>query len=111
MNIYIPYIGFLHAEEKGNPALINDLVEEFRTIIDSLKLYTLNKGILRHKDFYYRKYKSSYFLTDEARKTFLEVFEQRMREEDHDPLTGKAMNIRRHIEMQAEKLRQVHAGT
>ena len=46
-----PYIGFLHAEDKGNPALINDLVEEFRTIVDSLTLYTLNKGILRHKDF------------------------------------------------------------
>ncbi len=50
-----PYIGFLHAEDKGNPALINDLVEEFRTIIDSMTLYTLNKGVLRNKDFFYRK--------------------------------------------------------
>jgi CRISPR-associated protein Cas1 len=106
-----PYIGFLHAEDKGNPALINDLVEEFRTIIDSLTLYTLNKGILRHKDFYYRKDRSGCFLTDEARKRFLEVFEQRMWEEDHDPLTGKAMNIRRHIEMQVQKLSEVLAGT
>ncbi|NTW83696.1 MAG: CRISPR-associated endonuclease Cas1 [Chlorobiaceae bacterium] len=106
-----PYIGFLHAEDKGNPALVNDLVEEFRTIIDSLTLYTLNKGILRHKDFYYRKDKSGCFLTDEARKTFLEVFEQRMWEEAHDPLSSKAMNIRRHIEMQVVNLCEVLAGT
>ena len=106
-----PYIGFLHAEDKGNPALINDLVEEFRTIIDSMTLYTLNKGILRNKDFYYRKDKAGCFLTDEARKKFLELFEQRMWEESRDPLSGKTMNIRRHIESQVVKISEVLAGT
>lgn len=90
-----PYIGFLHAEDKGNPALINDLVEEFRTIIDSLALYMLNKGILRNKDFYYYKDRPGCFLTDKARKTFLTVFERRMWENAVDQETGKAMNIRR----------------
>ncbi len=106
-----PYIGFLHAEDKGNPALINDLIEEFRTIIDSMTLYTLNKGILRHKDFYYRKEKAGCFLTDEARKKFLEVFEQRMWAESRDPLSGNTMNIRRHIESQVVKISEVLAGT
>ena len=106
-----PYIGFLHAEDKGNPALINDLVEEFRTIIDSLTLYILNKGILRNKDFYYRKDKAGCFLCDEARKKFLELFEQRMWEESSDPQSGKMMNIRRHIESQVVQLRDVLAGT
>ena len=106
-----PYIGFLHAEDKGNPALINDLVEEFRTIIDSMTLYTLNKGILRNKDFYYRKEKSGCFLTDEARKKFLELFEQRMWEESLDPVSGKSMNLRRHIESQVVKISEVLAGT
>ena len=106
-----PYVGFLHAEDKGNPALINDLVEEFRTIIDSMTLYTLNKGILRNKDFYYRKDKAGCFLTDEARKKFLELFEQRMWEESRDPLSGKTMNIRRHIESQVVKISEVLAGT
>ncbi len=106
-----PYIGFLHAEDKGNPALINDLVEEFRTIIDSMTLYTLNKGVLRNKDFYYRKDKAGCFLTDEARKKFLEVFEQRMWEESRDPLSGKTMNLRRHIESQVIKISEVLAGT
>ncbi len=106
-----PYIGFLHAEDKGNPALINDLVEEFRTIIDSMTLYTLNKGVLRNKDFYYRKDKAGCFLTDEARKKFLEVFEQRMWEESLDPQSGKSMNLRRHIESQVVKISEVLAGT
>ena len=106
-----PYIGFLHAEDKGNPALINDLVEEFRTIIDSMTLYTLNKGVLRNKDFYYRKDKAGCFLTDEARKKFLEVFEQRLWEESLDPQSGKSMNLRRHIESQVVKISGVLAGT
>jgi len=106
-----PYIGFLHIEKKGNPALINDLVEEFRTVIDSLTLYTLNKGILRNKDFYYRKDKEGCFLNDEARKKFLGLFEQRMWAESRDPLSGKTMNIRRHIESQVVKISEVLAGT
>ena len=106
-----PYIGFLHAEDKGNPSLINDLIEEFRTIIDSMTLDTLNKGVLRNKDFYYRKDKTGCFMTDDARKKFLEVFEQRMWGESRDPLSGKTMNIRRHIEAQVVKISEVLAGT
>jgi len=106
-----PYIGFLHAEDKGNPSLINDLIEEFRTIIDSMTLYTLNKGVLRNKDFYYRKDKAGCFMTDDARKKFLEVFEQRMWEESRDPQSGKTMNVRRHIETQVLNISEVLAGT
>ena len=106
-----PYIGFLHAEDKGNPSLINDLIEEFRTIIDSMTLYTLNKGVLRNKDFYYRKDKTGCFMTDDARKKFLEVFEHRMWEESHDPQSGKTMNVRRHIETQVLNISEVLAGT
>jgi CRISPR-associated protein Cas1 len=106
-----PYIGFLHAENKSNPALINDLIEEFRTIIDSMTLYTFNKGVLRNKDFYYRKDKAGCFLNDDARKKFLELFEQRMWEESLHPASGKTMNIRRLIESQVVMLREVVAGT
>ena len=106
-----PYIGFLHAEDKGNPVLINDLMEEFRTIIDSLTLDTLNKGLLRNKDFYYHNNPTACFMTDEARKTFLELFEQLMWKEVHDPQSGKTMNIRRHVESQVVKISEVLAGT
>ena len=105
-----PYIGFLHAEEKGNPALINDLIEEFRTLIDSMTLHTLNKGVLRNRDFYYPATQGGCFMTDDARKKFLAVFEQRMWEESHDQQGGQTMNIRRLIESQVVKISEVLAG-
>ncbi|NTV45690.1 MAG: CRISPR-associated endonuclease Cas1 [Chlorobiales bacterium] len=105
-----PYIGFLHAEEEGNPALINDLMEEFRTIIDSMTLDTLNKGLLRNKDFYCSKGETGCFLTDDARKTFLELFEEQMWLESLDPQSGKTMNMRRHIELQVVKINEVLSG-
>ncbi len=105
-----PYIGFLHAEEKGNPALINDLIEEFRTLIDSMTLHTLNKGVLRNRDFYYPATQGGCFMTDDARKKFLAVFEQRMWEESHDQQGGQTMNIRRLIESQVIKISEVLAG-
>ncbi len=106
-----PYIGFLHAEERGNPALINDLTEEFRTLIDTMTLHTLNKGVLRNRDFYYPASNAGCFMTDDARKKFLAVFEQRMWEESQDTHSGQAMNIRRLIEMQVVKISEVLAGT
>lgn len=105
-----PYIGFLHAEDKGNPALINDLLEEFRTIIDSMTLDTLNKGLLRNKDFYYRNDPTGCFMTDDSRKKFLEVFEKQMWEESHDPQSGKTINMRRNIESQVVKISEVLSG-
>ena len=69
------------------------------------------KGVLKNKDFYYRKDKGGCFLTDKARKTFLSVFEQRMWEEATDPACGKSMNIRRHMEMQVQKLKEVLDGS
>ena len=105
-----PYIGFLHAEEKGNPAMINDLIEEFRTLIDSMTLHTLNKGVLRNRDFYYPATQGGCFMTDDARKKFLAVFEQRMWEESHDQQSGQTMNIRRLIESQVVKISEVLAG-
>ena len=106
-----PYMGFLHAEEKGNPALIKDLIEEFRTIIDSMTLDTLNKGLLRNKEFYCDKEQSGCFMTDDARKTFLDVFEHGMWEESLNPKSGTTMNMRRHIESQVVKISEVLAGT
>jgi CRISPR-associated protein Cas1 len=50
-------------------------------------------------------------MTDEARKTFLSVFEQRMWEDATDPSSGNTMNIRRHMEMQAQKMKEVLDGT
>ena len=106
-----PYIGFLHAERKGNPSLVNDLVEEFRTVIDSLVLYTLNRGLLKENDFYYRKDQPGCFLSNDARKRYIAIFEERMWQESRDGYTGKTLNFRRHIEKQVRIMKETIAGT
>ena len=106
-----PYIGFLHAERKGNPALVSDLVEEFRTVIDSLVLYTLNRGLLLERDFYCRKDRPGCFLSNEARKKYIGIFESRMWQESRDGCTGRTLNFRRQIEKQVKIMQEVIAGT
>ncbi|NTU53042.1 MAG: CRISPR-associated endonuclease Cas1 [Chlorobiaceae bacterium] len=106
-----PYIGFLHAERKGNPSLVNDLVEEFRTVIDSLVLYTLNRGMLKENDFYYRKDQPGCFLSNDARKRYINIFEERMWQESRDGSSGRTLNFRRQIEKQVRMMRDVIAGT
>ncbi|MCF8382790.1 MAG: CRISPR-associated endonuclease Cas1 [Chlorobium sp.] len=106
-----PYIGFLHSERKGNPALVSDLVEEFRTVIDSLVLYTLNRGLLQERDFYCRKDRPGCFLSNEARKKYIGIFESRMWQESRDGSTGRTLNFRRQIEKQVKIMQEVIAGT
>ncbi len=105
-----PYLGYLHAEDKGNPALINDLIEEFRVVIDSMVLYTLNRGLLTKDDFYYHKDKTGCFLTNDGRKKYLKMFETRMWQESKDGYTGRTLNVRRHIEKQVGLLKDVMTG-
>lgn len=48
-----PYLGFLHQARHGLPALVLDLVEEFRPVlVDSLILSLINRGQLQTGDFY-----------------------------------------------------------
>lgn len=95
----LPYVGSLHALRQGHPALCSDLIEEFRApIIDSLITSLLNKMVFTPADFYYDEpgsaagsagilpaddsasvpVRSGCFLTDQARRTFVAQFEQRM---------------------------------
>jgi CRISPR/Cas system-associated endonuclease Cas1 len=74
------------------PSSFHDLVEEFRTVIDSLVLYTINRGLLHENDFYYRKDQPGCFLSNDARKRFLQIFETRMWQESRDGYTGKTMS-------------------
>jgi len=47
-----PYCGHLHALRDGHPALVSDLIEEFRAlVVDPLVLYLLNSHIIKADDF------------------------------------------------------------
>ncbi|MFO3797092.1 MAG: CRISPR-associated endonuclease Cas1, partial [Anaerolineales bacterium] len=72
-----PYIGFLHSTQYSKPALALDLMEEFRPIIaDSVVLTLINNRVLGREDFIEEF--GAWRLKDEARRTFLQKFEERM---------------------------------
>ena len=104
-----PYVGYLHALRDRHPALASDLVEEFRApVVDSLVLYLVNSRILSAADFYRSKAEpeGACLLRDEARKTFLKHFEQRMSSTFTDPRLEASMSWRRAMDFQVAHMAQ-----
>lgn len=104
-----PYIGYLHSQGYGKPALALDLMEEMRTpIVDSVVLTVVNKQILRAQHF------ESHFgtckLTSNGRKLFLQHFEKRLNTEIQHPVFGYRATYRRSLELQARLLAKYLVG-
>jgi CRISPR-associated protein Cas1 len=98
-----PYIGYLHEVIRGQPALVLDLMEEFRPLIaDNLVLSVINNREVQRKDF--TENLGAYRLSDAGRKTFLEAFERKMKDEFKHPVFGYRCTYRRAIELQARLL-------
>lgn len=99
-----PYVGFLHADKPQHPALISDLIEEFRTLIDGMVIGIINKRLiglhefttLRHED---GRPKGCY-LSDESRKIYLREFENLMHRETTHTATGYQVSYRRCLDLQ-----------
>lgn len=98
-----PYIGFYHSSKYGRPALVLDLMEEFRpAIADSAVLAALGRQMIKLDDF---ENKFGYFiLTESGRKSFYSAWELRIREEITHPYTELKLSWRRAIEAQARLL-------
>ena len=98
-----PYKGFFHAGRHGKPSLALDLLEEFRPVIaDSVVLTLINNEMLTPKDFV--TWNEACQLTDEARKTFFRVYEQRKATVVSHPVYGYRMSYSRMLEVQARML-------
>ncbi|MEZ4705940.1 MAG: type I-D CRISPR-associated endonuclease Cas1d [Caldilineaceae bacterium] len=98
-----PYIGFLHSEGYGKPALALDLMEEMRTpIVDSVVLTVINKQILQPKHF--EEQLGAWQLTPAGRKLFLQQFEARLNTEIQHPVFNYKATYRRCLELQARLL-------
>lgn len=106
-----PYCGFLHSIRTGHPALVSDLMEEFRFVIDTLVINILNHRILIQKDFYFAKEPGlPCYLTDEARKIFLNQFEIKMHQKVFHPQSGFTIDYRRCLDLQVQQFAQVIKG-
>lgn len=98
-----PYIGYLHEVTRGQPALVLDLMEEFRPLVaDNLVLAVVNNREIKTQDF--SESLGAYRLTDAARKTFLQAFERKMSDEFKHPVFEYRCTYRRAIELQARLL-------
>jgi CRISPR-associated protein Cas1 len=98
-----PYIGYLHEVTRGQPALVLDLMEEFRPLVaDNLVLAVTNNREIQRKDF--TESLGAYRLSDAARKGFLQAFERKMTDEFKHPVFDYRCTYRRAIELQARLL-------
>lgn len=105
-----PYVGYLHADRYGKPALALDLMEEFRpVIVDSLVLTLINKRMIDVDDFEVQPGRVHH-MTDRAKRTFLQAYEERKRTEIKHPIFAYKADYRRCFELQARVLAKALSG-
>lgn len=104
-----PYVGYLHGLKHGKPALVLDLMEEFRPVVaDGVVAAVINHGTIRPEHFVYRF--GSVELSESAREAFLTAFEQRIRSDLCHPVFGYQVSYRRCIELQVRILAKALLG-
>jgi CRISPR-associated protein Cas1 len=88
-----PDVGFLHADRPGRPSLALDLVEEFRTLVaDRLVLALINRRQVGPGDFI-RRDGGAVEMSAEARKTLVQAYVARKRDELTHPLLGTTARV------------------
>ncbi len=103
-----PFLGILHKEKHNHPALVGDLIEEFRCVVESTAIYLVNNKIIRASDFVSEKTSQvPFLLSDEGRKRAIQAFEETMQQITKHPDSGRSLSYRRCIEAQVRLLSQV----
>jgi CRISPR-associated protein Cas1 len=83
--------------------MVLDLMEEFRPLIaDNVVFSVISRKEIQLNDF--SESLGTYLLSDAARKTFLQAFENKMISEFKHPVFNYRCNYRRAIELQARLL-------
>lgn len=76
-----PYVGFMHKIAKGHPALVSDLIEEWRApLIDSMVLAMIKRNMLTRDMFEINE--AGCFLNTEARKIYLQTYNKKLRSDN-----------------------------
>lgn len=83
------YVGFLHRDRPGRVSLALDVMEELRPVIaDRFVLSLINKKEIQSSDFIIKENRAV-ILTDEARKKFLQSWQQKKQEKITHPFLGE----------------------
>lgn len=84
-----PYVGFLHCPRPGRTSLALDLMEELRTVYaDRFVITCINQKTITAKHFQ-KQENGAVLLTDDGRRTFLKVWQQRKQQTIQHPLLGE----------------------
>jgi CRISPR-associated protein Cas1 len=101
-----PFLGVLHADRHGRPSLALDLQEEFRPIFcDAFVTRLVNRGTIQHEEF-----TADNHLADDAFQTYLDKFDDYMKEEFTHPYFEYEVSRRKAIRQQAILLRKAITG-
>jgi CRISPR/Cas system-associated endonuclease Cas1 len=99
-----PCVGFIHPEYRGRPSLPLDMMEEFRSpIIDRMVISSCNQGIFKANNFE-RTEDGGVLMNAAARKTLLELYDNRLRTPVKNDSTGERANYETHLRSQAAML-------
>lgn len=100
-----PYLGYLHTQRYGRPSLALDLMEEFRPlIVDAMVLSAINRKALTPSDFASEPVSYAVSLTDEGRRKFLRLYEQKKQSKFKHPVMGRQCTYQEAFEIQARLL-------
>jgi len=107
-----PYLGALHAERPGHPALASDLMEEFRApVVDAVALHAILDGVLRPSDFVLDdSAELPCRLEDEARKKYLGMLQNKFHSQLIHPTAGQRMDYHRAMQFQVYHYARIMLG-
>ena len=95
------HFGNLHTPRDHHPALVSDLVKEFRAlVVDSLIAYPVNSNIFKPDDFTPPDERGGVYLHPDGLKRFLKHWEDRLLTNLSHPHTGYKVNHWRCFELQ-----------
>lgn len=100
-----PYLGYLHTQRYGRPSLALDLMEEFRPlVVDAMVLAAINRKALIPDDFTSEPVSHAVTLSDEGRRTFLRLYEQKKQSKFKHPVMGRQCTYQEAFEIQTRLL-------
>lgn len=107
-----PHVGYLHPLRAGHPALVSDLIEEFRAIVvDAVVFNLVLNGKIAASDFSLpNALDRSCWMSSDARAKLIRSLETKLNASITHPNSGLHLDYRRCIEHQVQELAAVIRG-
>jgi CRISPR-associated protein Cas1 len=101
-----PQVGFYHQIRAGHPALVSDMMEEFRAVIvDTVAMnLVLNRQLTPEQFTLPDATNKACLMNDEARKVFIRELEKKLNSSIRHPNSGLQLDYRRCLEHQVHQL-------